>query len=250
MKKINNDLIFIIGGLGLIGKEVVKAFKKKKIKTVVFDIKENSLKKLNYVQLSNFDLESIELNLNHAFKKYGTPNILINTSYPKTKDWNKNSFKSVKINSYLKNIDLHLNSFIWITKIVADQMIRKKVRNASIINLSSIYGFLGQDPRLYKEIKNMSESITYPVIKGGIINSCRSMSAYYGQFNIRINCISPGGIFDSQNKEFVKRYNAKTPLGRMGKVKEIVEPIIFLASSSSSYITGHNLVVDGGFSII
>ena len=145
---------------------------------------------------------------------------------------------------------IHLNSFIWISKIVADEMIKNKIQNGSIINLASIYGLLGQDPKLYKNIKNMSESLTYPVIKGGVINSCKSMAAYYGQFNIRVNCISPGGIFDNQKNEFVKRYIAKTPLSRMGDVKDLTGPVLFLASKEASYITGINLIVDGGFSII
>jgi NAD(P)-dependent dehydrogenase (short-subunit alcohol dehydrogenase family) len=154
------------------------------------------------------------------------------------------------LSSYSKNIELHLNSFVWISKIVADQMIKKKIKNGSIINLASIYGILGQDPSLYKNINSMSESLTYPVIKGGIINSCKSMAAYYAKFNIRVNCVSPGGIFDNQNKKFVERYIKKTPLNRMGTTNDLVGPILFLASEDSNYITGINLVVDGGYSII
>ena len=81
-------------------------------------------------------------------------------------------------------------------------------------------------------------------------NSCKSMAAYYAKFNIRVNCVSPGGIFDNQNKKFVERYIKKTPLNRMGTTNDLVGPILFLASEDSNYITGINLVVDGGYSII
>ena len=245
------NIVYIIGGLGLIGKVLVNAFLKKKNKGVVFDIEEKSnSKKFKYESIENLDLKSIEKKLKLTFKKFGTPQILINASYPKTRDWDTNSFSKVKLSSYSKNIELHLNSFVWISKIVADQMIKKKIKNGSIINLASIYGILGQDPSLYKNINSMSESLTYPVIKGGIINSCKSMAAYYAKFNIRVNCVSPGGIFDNQNKKFVERYIKKTPLNRMGTTNDLVGPILFLASEDSNYITGINLVVDGGYSII
>ena len=245
------NIVYIIGGLGLIGKVLVNAFLKKKNKVVVFDIEEKSnSKKFKYESIENLDLKSIEKKLKLTFKKFGTPQILINASYPKTRDWDTNSFSKVKLSSYSKNIELHLNSFVWISKIVADQMIKKKIKNGSIINLASIYGILGQDPSLYKNINSMSESLTYPVIKGGIINSCKSMAAYYAKFNIRVNCVSPGGIFDNQNKKFVERYIKKTPLNRMGTTNDLVGPILFLASEDSNYITGINLVVDGGYSII
>ena len=246
-----NNIVYIVGGLGLIGKNLVNAFFKKKIKVVVFDIKKKYFsRKFKYITLDKLDLYSLEKSLKFAFDKYGTPNILVNASYPKTNDWNTNSYRNIKTQSFSKNIELHLNSFVWISKIVADEMKKKKIKNGSIINLASIYGLLGQDPKLYKNIKNMSESITYPVIKGGIINSCKSMAAYYGQYNIRVNCISPGGIFDNQKNEFVKRYIDKTPLSRMGSVQDLTGPVLFLASEEASYITGINLIVDGGFSII
>ena len=96
----------------------------------------------------------------------------------------------------------------------------------------------------------MKESMTYSAIKGGVNNSVRSMAAYYGKYNIRINSIIAGGVFDYQDKSFVKRYNKKTPLGRMATPNEIALSSLFLISDASSYITGSSLVVDGGFSIL
>lgn len=142
-----------------------------------------------------------------------------------------------------------MNSYIWIAKKIADLMVKNRIKDGSIVQLSSIYGILGQDNELYKNT-TMRESMTYSAIKGGINNSVRSMAAYYGKYNLRINSIIAGGVFDYQNKNFLKKYKRKTPLGRMADPKEIAFSSLFLISDASSYITGSNLVVDGGYSIL
>lgn len=247
--------VFIVGGSGLIGSEIVKACLDAGAKVVCFDLTKNKKnfskknKNLFFEKLNVKNLSSLNIYFIKIAKKHGTPNCFINTSYPKTKDWSKNSYKKISLESYKKNISIHLNSYIWIAKTIADLMLKNKTKNASIVQLSSIYGILGQDSELYKNTK-INESMTYATIKGGISNSVRSMATYYGKYNIRVNGICPGGVFDSQNKIFVKRYNKKTPLGRMARPDEIAMASLFLLSDASSYITGSNLVVDGGFSIM
>ena len=140
-----------------------------------------------------------------------------------------------------------MNSFVWFAKIIAAKMKSKK--KGSIVQLSSIYGILGQDVSLYKDT-NMSESMSYATIKGGITNSVRSMAAYYGKYNIRINALCPGGVKDKQNVKFIKRYIKKTPLNRMADPEDIANACLFLLSDASSYITGTTLLIDGGWSCI
>jgi len=246
--------VFIVGSNGLIGSEIVNACLDAGARIVCFDIKKNKiqLKNNNQIFFEKFNVEKLDkvgFFFKKIIKKYGSPNCFINASYPKTKDWSKNSYKKINLNSFKKNISIHMNSYVWIAKIIADLMVKNKVKNASIVQLSSIYGILGQDAELYRNIK-MSESMSYSAIKGGINNSVRSMAAYYGKYNIRINSICAGGVFDSQNKVFIKRYNKKTPLGRMANPNEIAMSTLFLLSQGSSYITGTNLIVDGGFSIL
>ena len=103
----------------------------------------------------------------------------------------------------------------------------------------------------------MKENMPYSIIKGGIINFTRQMASYYGRNNIRINTICPGGIKglvkgvrNNQEKNFIKNYSNKVPLGRLANANEIAYPVLFLASDCSSYITGITLMVDGGWSII
>lgn len=250
MNDLKNKKVVIIGGAGLIGSSIVEGFKYSGSKVFVIDrnLKKNS-KSVKYYKIDFFE-KNWELNFCKILSLIKSPSILVNCSYPRTDDWAQNSYKQVKFTSLEKNIKIHLNSFVWISKIFAENAIKKKIKDCSIVNIASIYGSLGQDPKLYKNIKSMSESITYPVVKGGIINSCRSMAAYYGQYHIRVNVISPGGVYAKQNKKFIKRYIEKTPLGRMAKPKDISNVVLFLSSNISSYITGVNLNVDGGFSII
>jgi NAD(P)-dependent dehydrogenase (short-subunit alcohol dehydrogenase family) len=90
----------------------------------------------------------------------------------------------------------------------------------------------------------------YSAIKGGLNNFTRYLASYYGAYQIRVNTVSPGGIYDNQPESFVNNYNKKVPMKRMGSPKDIVSAVYFLLTNDSSYITGHNLVVDGGWSII
>jgi NAD(P)-dependent dehydrogenase (short-subunit alcohol dehydrogenase family) len=117
-----------------------------------------------------------------------------------------------------------------------------------IINLASIYGVSAPDFSIY-EGTEMTMPVAYSAIKAGIIALTKYIATYYGRYNVRANTISPGGIFDNQPKSFVEKYSGKTPLGRMGTPKEVASVVIFLASDGSSYITGQNLLVDGGWTV-
>lgn len=250
---ISKKTIFILGSNGLIGGEIFKFCLASNAKIVCIDIKKKkNFPKKEGIFFEKFDvsnLQKVDSFLKKIINKYGPPTSFINASYPKTEDWGRNSYKNIKLKSYKKNINLHMNSYIWIAKKIADKMIRYKIKSGSIVLLSSIYGILGQDLKLYKNTK-MAESMSYSAIKGGINNCVRSMASYYGSHNIRINSIIAGGVFDKQNQIFVKRYKNKTPLSRMAKPEEIALSALFLISDASSYITGSSMVVDGGYSII
>jgi NAD(P)-dependent dehydrogenase (short-subunit alcohol dehydrogenase family) len=248
---IKNKKAFVIGGSGVIGSEVCAALYESGCKVfnldVKFDRKKNKRIKDIYFDCSK--LEHLEIKFSQLIKSKGVPDIFINCSYPKTSDWKNNSFKKININSYKKNIDIHLNSFVWTAKIAANNMKKANVEG-SIILLSSIYGLVGQDISIYKDTK-MTESMTYSVIKGGINNLTRQMASYYGTSNIRVNSICPGGIKEkNHNKKFVKNYLEKVPLKRFCKPSDVAANVLFLSSKASSYITGTMIIVDGGWTAI
>jgi NAD(P)-dependent dehydrogenase (short-subunit alcohol dehydrogenase family) len=119
----------------------------------------------------------------------------------------------------------------------------------SIINIASIYGVVSNDPGLYAGTE-MRQPPTYNFVKAGMINFTRYLACYYGQSGIRANCISPGGYFNQQPAAFVERYEARVPLGRMMGHEDLQGAVVFLASDAAAYVTGQNLLVDGGWTCL
>lgn len=257
MEKIDfkNKKIFVIGGYGLIGNAVANLLDYNGAKVFILD--KNKLRTNNFkfckFKVSN-KLSSIENNLEKIFKTHGIPNGVINCSYPTNKFWNKSSFKNIKHDNFDENIDLHLKSYTWIAKIFAQKMKLKRIKG-KIVQLTSIYGVLGQDLSIYKNTK-MDENITYPLIKGGISSFTKQLASYFGPYQISINNLCPGGVLEDrknkkkQEKNFLTNYKNKVPFKRMAKKEEIAKVAVFLLSNYSDYITGQDIIVDGGWSII
>jgi len=125
----------------------------------------------------------------------------------------------------------------------------KKQKMGSIVNISSIYGVVGPDFSVYEKT-DMTMPAAYSAIKGGVVNFTRYLASYYGSFGIRINCVSPGGIFDKQSAQFISNYENRVPMKRLGSPEDVSPSVTFLLGNDSKYITGHNLIVDGGWTSI
>jgi NAD(P)-dependent dehydrogenase (short-subunit alcohol dehydrogenase family) len=124
--------------------------------------------------------------------------------------------------------------------------------NRSIVNFGSIYGMLSPDFRIYSEGDRRSPEM-YGVTKAAVLQMTKYFAVDFASKGIRVNSISPGGVFNSQNPqqtEFIQKYCQRTPMGRMATITEVVDACVFLTSNMASYITGHNLIVDGGYSIL
>ena len=268
MKKfrLDGDTAYVVGGMGLIGKEVSQAIALAGAKTIVLDVIDGDAQafvttlqdkgcSITYKHFNASKLKKLDQSFIALLEEFGPPNVFVNCSYPRTANWGKSSFKDITLESFQKNVDIHMNSYAWLARLAAEAMVNNKILG-SIVQFGSIYGIVGQDLTVY-EGTDMCENMIYATIKGGITNLTRLMASYYGQYNIRVNTISPGGLAghtagksDSQNSVFVKKYCNKTPLKRLGKPDEIASVTLFLSSSAASYITGATIMVDGGWTAI
>lgn len=141
---------------------------------------------------------------------------------------------------------VNLKGTILCAQVFSEDMIRRK--QGKIINVGSIYGIVNPDKRIYGDSGRNSSEI-YGATKAGVIHATKYLANYLGEYNVLVNAVSPGGVFNNQKEFFVKNYVYKTPLGRMAGVEDLEGVVCFLCSDESNYITGQNIAVDGGFSI-
>ena len=179
---------------------------------------------------------------NAAGRAAGTAEAIIKAAYKQT----KTSMAEMTREMWDRSMAVNSSGFFMCCQTFAKDMRAKRVKGA-IVNISSIYGNVGPDFSIYGDT-GMTSPPDYSYSKAGIINFTRYMATFYGRFGIRVNCISPGGYYTkSLPQEFVERYESHTPLGRMAGWNDLKGAAVFLASDASRYITGHNLMVDGGW---
>lgn len=186
--------------------------------------------------------------------KYGKIDVLINNAQIKPERFYA-SFENQDKETIMQVLDGNLGAVILCCREACKQFLKQG--HGNIINISSTYGNVGADQRLYDGVKNIyfsnekfSSPVTYAVTKAGILNLTRYLASYYREKNIRVNTLSPGGVFDKHDDVFVKNYAVRTLLGRMAEKNEYNAAILFLASDASSYMTGANLIIDGGWTSI
>lgn len=254
---LEGKVAFVTGGAGLLGTEVTCALADAGAKVVILDINKDQVEKVmgnlkdegkeaDFKFFDTTDLNKLNEAIENLKSQYGRIDIWVNAAYPRTSDWSK-KVEDITLESWQKNVDMHLNSYSWISRKVC--LVMKEQGGGNIINFGSIYGVVGNNFSVY-EGTNMSSPMAYSAIKGGVINLGRYLASYFGEFNVRVNTICPGGIFDNQNRIFVKNYEKNTPLKRMGKPEDIAAAVLFLASDAAAYITGITLMVDGGWTAI
>lgn len=243
---LKDKIIIVTGGSGLIGKELVVDINRNGGKSINADIGVKTNLNEGTLFMDITDDQSVENGINYIVNKFGRIDGLVNNAYPRTQDWGT-PFEDIKSESWRRNVDMQMNSYFVILQTVLKQM--KVQRNGSIVNIASIYGVVGPDFGVYEGI-DMTMPAAYSAIKGGVVNFSRYLASNYGQYGVRINCVSPGGVFNNQSEIFVKQYEKKVPLRRMALPSDIAPSVSFLLSDYASYITGHNLMVDGGWTAI
>ena len=245
MNSLKGKVIIVTGGNGLLGKSIVDKIKMGEGICINADLHKNT-DDLSSIYCDITDPNSIAYTVDLVLSKYGKIDGLVNNAYPRTSDWGE-KFENIAVDSWKNNVDMQLNSiFVFCQKVLPHMA---SSNSGSIVNIGSIYGSVGPDFNVY-ENTNLTMPAAYSAIKGGVINFSKYLASYYGKNNIRVNCVSPGGIFDHQPIEFVRNYESKVPMKRMGKADDISPAVSFLLSDDSSYITGQNLIIDGGWTAI
>lgn len=246
MNKLKDKIFVVTGGSGLLGKSIITKITNEGGFAINADIIHETNLNEGLVKCDVTNLFSIKIAISEILDRFGKIDGWVNNAYPRTKDWG-DRFEDIKCSSWSANIEMQLNSVFFCCQEILTTM--KVQKFGSIVNIASIYGIVGPDFSIY-EGTNMTMPAAYSAIKGGVINFTRYLASYYGSYQIRINCVSPGGIFDNQESSFVSKYEEKVPLKRMGLPEEISPTIVFLLGSESSYITGQNIIIDGGFTCI
>jgi len=246
--------VIITGGAGTIGSALAVDLIKNGYKVLLGDINNSKLlkikKKLNSKNLEIFQGDLTNKNNIDRFIKYGVKKFkniygAVHCSYPKSKKWGT-KFENLDETYLNKDLQKQLGGSIIFSQRIMKHFLKQKEGN--LVLISSIQGV--QPPKFdhYKNL-NMTSPIEYSAIKSGIISITKYLSKYYKNKNIRVNCVSPGGIKANQPKLFIKRYKQSCNSKGLLDGEDVSEVILFLLSDKSKYITGQNLIIDDGWSL-
>ena len=255
---LGNSIFVITGAGGRIGSALTEAIILKGGKVIIGDSnkkkffhlknklgnKINEKNSLYYIGDLTKD-KNIKKFINKGLRKFKKIDGAIHCMYPKSRGWG-NRFENIKE----ENLRIDLNNQLGGAIIFSQNILKyfSKVNKGNLIHISSIQGIRSPKFDHYKSLK-MTSPLEYTAIKSGIISITAYLAKYYKNKNLRINCVSPGGIKDNQPKKFLKKYRSSCNLKGMLDPKDIIDTILFLLSNQSTYINGQNIVVDDGWSL-
>lgn len=267
---VKNKVAIVTGGLGQIGRNIVAELYSRGAKVAVFTKHFSEERAENIFPETQFDRENmafyavdvnrkntIEKALDEMLDKWKTaPDILVNNAgidtQPSAPPEVSGPFESFPEEVFREVVDINLIGTFLMTQAVGARMI-KEGKRGSIINIGSIYGMLSpiQDIYAYKEERTgvpFIKPVAYSAAKSGVYNLTRYCATYWGKSGIRVNTLTPAGVWrDTQDETFIKNFTEHMPMGRMSRENEYNGAVIFLASEASSFMTGSNLVIDGGW---
>jgi NAD(P)-dependent dehydrogenase (short-subunit alcohol dehydrogenase family) len=243
----------VTGARGLLGRSLATALAEAGSRVVVTSREAAAAEELarslpNYERAGHLGLAldylepaSIERGFAEACQRVGPIQVLVNNGHhPLAKDW-----RDVTAEEFNRQLSMATGYFL-LARMLRDQAVERSVP-ASVVMLGSMYGLVGSYPDAYEGICAASPA-AYHALKGGIVHLTRHLAVYWARDGVRVNCLSPGPFPGPQAPAaMVERLKTRSPLGRMGRPDELKGALVFLASDASSYVTGHNLVVDGGW---
>ncbi|MBF8299713.1 MAG: Dehydrogenase [Acidobacteria bacterium] len=207
-------------------------------------------------RLHRFDCDvtnrgSIQHAVDTAVGRMGEPSILVNNAgvdQPPDAGANRSRIDDLPADEFRRMVEVNLIGTFQVTQVIGGRMAARG--NGSIVNIGSLYAEVSPDQRLYDHLPGdlpFLKSPAYGASKAAVVNMTKYFATLWGSRGVRVNTLSPGGVLAGQDEPFRSKYGARVPLGRMAQADDLKGPLVFLASGASSYVTGHELRVDGGF---
>lgn len=253
---LKNRVVVITGGAGLIGQEFVKAVVENDGIAIIADINTKIGKKvkkdlsqelntdnIHFIKLDITSKKSLKKCIEKLDKKYGKIDAVVNNAYPRNKNYAK-SFFDVEYDDFVENLGLNLGGYFITSQQFAKYF--QKQGYGNIVNISSIYGVVAPKFEIY-EGTQMTMPIEYAAIKSGLLHITKYMAKYFKGMNIKVNALSPGGIFDNQDSLFLSAYKQQCLTKGMLHKNDLAGTLIYLLSDMSQYVNGQNIIVDDGF---
>ena len=252
----------VTGANGLIGKEHCRALAEAGANVVATDLNSEAVKALAAslpgkaigIGANVTQQDSLEQLRDAALEAFGTIDVLVNNAAVNDMFENpamaaeQSKFENYPVDMFRTSLEVNVTGMFLCSQVLGTVMANKG--KGSIINVASTYGMVGPDQSLYVNNEGQQtfyKSAAYPATKGAVINFTRFLAAYWGAKGVRVNTLSPGGVENGQDDWFIANYSKRTPLGRMAAPTDYKGAVVFLASDASAYMSGANLVVDGGW---
>ncbi|SFK81419.1 NAD(P)-dependent dehydrogenase, short-chain alcohol dehydrogenase family [Paenibacillus sp. 1_12] len=253
----------VTGGLGLLGQRFCKALADCGAQVAVVDLDQAKVEDFAHELADSYDTycigvacdvsdpESVARMVDAVVGQQHHIDILLNNAATKTDNMGEffAPFETYSLTQWRKVMSVNLDGMFLVAQAVGKWMIEQNT-GGSVIQTSSIYGELGPDERIYEGSQYLGMPINTPAVysasKAGVIGLSKYLATRWAPYGIRVNTLTPGGMESGQNDCFIQKYANRVPLGRMGRPDELTGAVLYLASDASSYVTGHNLIVDGG----
>jgi NAD(P)-dependent dehydrogenase (short-subunit alcohol dehydrogenase family) len=262
---VQDKVVIITGGLGQLGRQFGLSLLERGAKVAIFDAQGDARQAADrfggqYTRdnllFSKVDVtrrDSIEAALSQVTETWGVPHALINNaaldSPPNAPAEETGPFETYPESSWDKVMEVNVKGVVLCCQVIGGEM--AAAGRGSIINISSIYGIVSPDQRIYEYRRTGGETffkpVAYSASKSALLNLTRYLATYWADKNVRVNTLTFAGVFNNQDERFLKGYCAKVPLGRMAREDEYNGAVIFLVSEASSYMTGSNMIIDGGW---
>ena len=246
----------VTGGAGQVGGEIARGLAERGAKVAIFDIAADEVddEGARSFRVDVTDRDAIERATDEVTEAWGVPHVLVNAaaldSPPDAPAQEVGPFEHYPIASFDQVMAVNVKGTLLACQVIGSRMADEG--RGSIVNVSSVYGMLSPVQELYDFRREKGEEffkpVAYSVSKSALYNLTRYLATYWAKKGVRVNTLTLAGVWNDQPKEFLDAYAARMPVGRMADVSEVVGPVVFLASDASSYVTGANVVADGGWS--